>query len=69
MGKIWELADPVVSPPTPPAWAPNEAQLIWRTNDFAALSGEALRDAIKGEIKKKDGSLVGKMAPRAPPAA
>ena len=31
-------------------------------NDFAALSGEALRDAIKDEIKKKDGSLVGKMA-------
>ena len=51
VGKIWELADPVVSP----AYT---AGLEGTPN----LSGEALRDAIKGEIKKKDGSLVGKMA-------
>ena len=42
---------------------PNELKLKYLAdNDFAALSGEALREAIKGEIKKKDGSLVGKMA-------
>ena len=64
-GKIWELADPVVSPAYTAGLegTPNELKLKYLAdNDFAALSGEALRDAIKDEIKKKDGSLVGKMA-------
>ena len=65
VGKIRELADPVVSPAYTAGLegTPNELKLKYLAdNDFAALSGEALRDAIKGEIKKKDGSLVGKMA-------
>ena len=63
--KIWELADPVVSPAYTAGLegTPNELKLKYLAdNDFAELSGEALRDAIKNEIKKKDGSLVGKMA-------
>jgi len=66
VGKIWELADPVVSPAYTAGLegTPNELKLKYLAdNDFAALSGEALRDAIKKEIEKKDGSsLVGKMA-------
>ena len=65
VGKIWELADPVVSPAYTAGLegTPNELKLKYLAdNDFADLSGEALRDAIKGEIKKKDGSLVGKVA-------
>ena len=65
VGKIWELADPVVSPAYTAGLegTPNELKLKYLAdNDFAALSGEALRDAIKGEIQKKDGSLVGNMA-------
>ena len=65
VGKIWELADPVVSPAYTAGLegTPNELKLKYLAdNDFASLSGEALREAIKGEIKKKDGSLVGKMA-------
>ena len=65
VGKIWELADPVVSPAYTAGLegTPNELKLKYLAdNDFVALSGEALREAIKGEIKKKDGSLVGKMA-------
>ena len=65
VGKLWELADPVVSPAYTAGLegTPNELKLKYLAdNDFAALSGEALREAIKGEIKKKDGSLVGKMA-------
>ena len=65
VGKIWELADPVVSPAYTAGLegTPNELKLKYLAdNDFADLSGEALRDAINGEIKKKDGSLVGKMA-------
>ncbi|MBM6721972.1 coenzyme F420-0:L-glutamate ligase [Pseudoflavonifractor phocaeensis] len=65
VGKIWELADPVVSPAYTAGLegTPNELKLKYLAdNDFAALSGEALRDAIKNEIKKKNGSLVGKMA-------
>jgi len=64
VGKIWELADPVVSPAYTAGLegTPNELKLKYLAdNDFAALSGEALRDAIKGEIQKKDGSLVGQM--------
>ena len=65
IGKIWELADPVVSPAYTAGLegTPNELKLKYLAdNDFASLSGEALRDAIKAEIEKKDGSLVGNMA-------
>lgn len=65
VGKIWELADPVVSPAYTDGLegTPNELKLKYLAdNEFASLSGEALRDAIKAEIKKKDGNLVGKMA-------
>ena len=66
IGKIWELADPVVSPAYTPGLegTPNELKLKYLAdNDFADLSGEALRDAIKGKIAQKDGSsLVGNMA-------
>lgn len=66
VGKIWELADPVVSPAYTAGLegTPNELKLKYLAdNDFAGLSGEALRDAIKDKIKAKDGSsLVGSMA-------
>ena len=66
IGKIWELADPVVSPAYTAGLegTPNELKLKYLAdNNFADLSGEALRDAIKSEIQKKDGSsLVGNMA-------
>lgn len=66
VGKIWELADPVVSPAYTAGLegTPNELKLKYLAdNDFATLSGEALRNAIKGKIKDKDGSsLVGNMA-------
>ncbi len=64
VGKIWELADPIVSPAYTEGLegTPNELKLKYLAdNNFASLSGEALRDAIKGEIKKKDDNLVGKM--------
>lgn len=66
IGKIWELADPVVSPAYTAGLegTPNELKLKYLAdNDFANLSGEALRDAIKDKIQHKDGSsLVGNMA-------
>jgi len=66
VGKIWELADPVVSPAYTPGLegTPNELKLKYLAdNDFADLTGEALRDAIKSKIQQKDGSsLVGNMA-------
>ena len=66
VGKIWELADPVVSPAYTAGLegTPNELKLKYLAdNDFADLSGEALREAIKGKIQQKDGSsLVGNMA-------
>ena len=66
VGKIWELADPVVSPAYTAGLegTPNELKMKYLAdNDFADLSGEALRDAIKNKIKEKDGSsLVGNMA-------
>ena len=65
VGKIWELADPVVSPAYTPGLegTPNELKLKYLAdNDFAHLSGEALRDAIKEQITKKDENLVGNMA-------
>ena len=66
VGKIWELADPVVSPAYTAGLegTPNELKMKYLAdNDFANLSGEALRDAIKAKILEKDGSsLVGNMA-------
>ena len=65
VGKIWELADPVVSPfhTIGLNGTPNELKLKYLAdNDFAHLSGEELQNAIKHEIKKKDDDLVGKMA-------
>ena len=66
VGKIWELADPVVSPAYTAGLegTPNELKLKYLAdNAFADLSGEALRDAIKASIQQKDGSsLVGNMA-------
>ena len=65
IGKIWELADPVVSPAYTAGLegTPNELKLKYLAdNDFAALSGDALREAIKEKIQQKDGNLVGQMA-------
>ncbi len=66
VGKIWELADPVVSPAYTVGLegTPNELKLKYLAdNDFAGLSGKALQDAIKAKISAKDGSsLVGQMA-------
>ena len=64
-GKIWELADPVVSPfhTAGLIGTPNELKLKYLAdNDYKDLSGEKLRDAIKDAISKKQGSLVGNMA-------
>ena len=64
-GKIWELADPVVSPAFTDGLigTPNELKLKYLAdNDFKDLSGEALREAIAASIRAKDGSLVGNMA-------
>ncbi len=65
IGKIWELADPVVSPAYTKGLegTPNELKLKYLAdNDFAALSGDELKDAIKAEIQKKDDNLYGQMA-------
>ena len=66
VGKIWELADPVVSPAYTAGLegTPNELKMKYLAdNNFANLSGKELQDAIKAEILKKDGSsLVGNMA-------
>ncbi len=64
-GKIWELADPVVSPAFTDGLigTPNELKLKYLAdNDFKDLSGEALRAAISESIKKKSDNLVGNMA-------
>ena len=64
VGQIWELADPVVSPAYTAGLegTPNELKLKYLAdNNFAHLSGEALREAIQEEIRKKDGNLVGQM--------
>ncbi len=64
-GKIWELADPVVSPAYTAGLegTPNELKLKYLAdNDFADLSGEALKEAISKRIKEKDDNLVGNMA-------
>lgn len=64
-GKIWELADPVVSPAFTNGLVgtPNELKLKYLAdNDYKDLSGEALKEAISNSIKAKNGSLVGNMA-------
>ena len=65
-GKIWELADPVVSPAFTSGLVgtPNELKLKYLAdNDFKDLSGEELKKAISDSIRAKDGSsLVGNMA-------
>ncbi len=64
-GKIWELADPVVSPAFTDGLVgtPNELKLKYLAdNDYKELSGEALREAISASIRAKQGSLVGNMA-------
>ena len=64
-GKIWELADPVVSPAFTDGLVgtPNELKLKYLAdNDFSSLSGEALKEAISQSIRSKDADLKGKMA-------
>ena len=64
-GKIWELADPVVSPffTSGLVGTPNELKLKYLAdNDFKDLSGEALKEAISKSIKTKNSNLVGNMA-------
>ena len=65
VGKIWELADPVVSPAYTSGLlgTPNEVKLKYLAdNDFAHLKGEELKNAISEYIKNKDADLVGNMA-------
>ncbi len=65
VGKIWELADPVVSPAYTSGLegTPNELKLKYLAdNEFAGLSGDALKEAIKEKITEKDENLVGNMA-------
>ena len=64
VGKIWELADPVVSPGYTPGLEgqPNEVKLKYLAdNQFANLSGQELKDAISAYILQKDADLTGKM--------
>ena len=64
VGKIWELADPVVSPAYTAGLegTPNELKLKYLAdNDFSHLSGDELKAAIKEKIQEKDGDLVGQM--------
>ncbi|MBR5564763.1 MAG: coenzyme F420-0:L-glutamate ligase [Roseburia sp.] len=64
-GKIWELADPVVSPAFTDGLigTPNELKLKYLAdNDFANLSGTELKEAIANSIKSKQDNLVGNMA-------
>ena len=65
VGKIWELADPVVSPAYTKGLegTPNELKLKYLAdNDFADLSGDELKAAIKEKITEKDSDLFGQMA-------
>ena len=65
VGKIWELADPVVSPAYTAGLegTPNELKLKYLAdNDYSELSGEALKEAISKAIEAKDADLVGNMA-------
>ena len=64
-GKIWELADPVVSPFFTEGLrgTPNELKIKFLAdNEFKNLKGEELKEAIQAKIKEKEGNLVGKMA-------
>jgi len=64
-GKIWELADPVVSPAFTDGLigTPNELKLKYLAdNDYRELSGEALKEAISKSIREKENNLVGNMA-------
>ena len=64
-GKIWELADPVVSPAYTDGLigTPNELKLKYLAdNDYKDLSGEALKEAISASIRQKQDNLVGNMA-------
>ncbi|MBQ6066108.1 MAG: coenzyme F420-0:L-glutamate ligase [Clostridia bacterium] len=64
-GKIWELADPVVSPAYTDGLVgtPNELKLKYLAdNDYKDLSGEALKQAISASIRAKEGDLKGNMA-------
>lgn len=64
VGKIWELADPVVSPAYTPGLegTPNEVKLKYLAdNNFAHLSGDALKGAISAYIRNKDADLKGQM--------
>ena len=64
-GKIWELADPVVSPAHTAGLigTPNELKLKYLAdNDFKGLSGAELKEAISNSIKSKKDNLVGNMA-------
>lgn len=64
-GKIWELADPVVSPFHTAGLngTPNELKLKYLAdNDFKNLSGDALKEAISASIREKDADLKGQMA-------
>ena len=64
VGKIWELADPVVSPAYTPGLegTPNEVKLKYLAdNNFAHLSGDALKAAISAYIRNKDADLKGQM--------
>ena len=64
-GKIWELADPVVSPAFTDGLigTPNELKLKYLAdNDYKDLSGEALKEAVSASIRAKDGDLKGNMA-------
>ena len=63
-GKIWELADPVVSPAFTAGLdgTPNEVKLKYLAdNNFSDLKGDALKDAISDYIKNKQADLVGQM--------
>ena len=65
VGKIWELADPVVSPAYTPGLdgTPNEVKLKYLAdNDFSELRGDELKCAIEQAIREKDSNLVGQMA-------
>ena len=64
VGKIWELADPVVSPGYTKGLegTPNELKLKYLAdNEYADLTGEELKEAIRRKIEEKDADLVGQM--------
>ncbi len=65
VGKIWELADPVVSPAYTSGLegTPNEIKIKYiADNQYADLKGEELKKAVSEYIKHKDSNLVGSMA-------